>query len=258
MTSYLELGNKSFSMGQYSQALNYYLKALNEPVEDPDRLGDLYGNMGNVYGITGQMDEAVRFYEKAIEILRRQEDFGRLGSTFVNIGNLYSDRGELDPALSYYKKGLLLLEKEQKWDDLSTLYGNLSLLSLRQSDLSLALDYAHRSLEAAKRLKHPARMADALHRLAKAKDAEGRIKEARRFSELAYDHYSHLRDDMGSAMTLYHQASLYEKEGDLRGAIDCLYQVVAVDEKYKLPKLAENKEKLSNLRSRLRSASRAG
>lgn len=239
-------------MGRYSQALEYFLKALKEPLSDPDRLGDLYGNIGNVYGAMGRMDEAVGYYKKAVEILRREEDFSRLGMTFVNIGNLYSDQGELDSALNYYKKGLLLLEQERKWDELSTLYGNMSLLSLRQSDVASALGYAGQALNCAERLKNPERMADALHRLAKAKEAGGFIAEARRFSELAYDHYSHLRNELGCAMTLYHQAGLYEKQGDYKGAVDCLTRVVAIDEKYKLPKLAENRERLAKLRLKIR------
>ncbi|HEY5648523.1 MAG TPA: hypothetical protein VIU33_03420, partial [Nitrospiria bacterium] len=49
---------------------------------------------------------------------------------------------------------------------------------------------------------------------------------------------------------LYHQAGLYEKEGDIKGAVDCLTQVVAIDEKYGLPKLSENRNRLANLRSK--------
>ncbi|HSG05004.1 MAG TPA: hypothetical protein VLB09_01270, partial [Nitrospiria bacterium] len=146
----------------------------------------------------------------------------------------------------------LLLEQERKWDELSTLFGNMSLLSLRQSDVTAALGYADQALDCAKHLKNPARMADALHRLAKAQEADGHLKEARRLSELAYDHFSHLRNELGCAMTLYHQAGLYEKLGDMKSAADCLVRVVAIDEKYSLPKLAENRKRLSELRSRLR------
>ena len=218
---------------------------------DSELLADLYGNLGNIYGVTGKVPEAIVYYKKAVEILRREEDYSRLGATFVNIGNLYSDQGNLDQAVHHYKQGLLLLEQEGRWDELSTLYGNLSLLAVKRADMASSETYAEKGLASAERLKRPERMADALHRLAKAKDANGKLVEAKRRSESANALYSQLRNEMGCAMTLYHQTALYEKMGDGQGAIDCLSQVVAIDEKYQLPKLEENKKRLKKLREKI-------
>jgi hypothetical protein len=44
-----------------------------------------------VYGASGQVEQAVVYYQKAVEILRCKEDYGRLELPF-NIGNLYADR----------------------------------------------------------------------------------------------------------------------------------------------------------------------
>jgi len=145
-----------------------------------------------------------------------------------------------------------LLEQERKWGELATVYGNLSLLSLKESDSPSALDYAEKGLGFAKRLNQPAQLADAYHRLAKAKEAMGEAEKALRYSETAYAFYDQLNDEMGCAMTLYHQASLYEKKGDNESAIRCLERVVAIDEKYGLPKLSENKSRLEKLRAKLK------
>jgi protein O-GlcNAc transferase len=255
--SYQQLGNNAFSQGHYTKALQYYQKALGDVRGDPDLVADLYGNIGNVYSATGQIKKAIHYYQKTIEILRREEDYGRLGTTFANIGNLYADQEEYTRAIQFYKKALLLLEKEKKWDELSTLYGNLSLLSLKQSHHQAALDYAEKGLTHAKRLKHPRRLADIMHRLAKVKGTLGRVEESQRLSEGAYTLYAQLQDEIGCAMTLYHQASLYEEKGDLESAIRCLEQVVAIDEKYGLPKYTENKIRLQKLRTQMNSGSRS-
>jgi tetratricopeptide (TPR) repeat protein len=58
-TSLLELGNTAFSQGNYRRALDYYQKGLEAARGDPDLLADLYGNIGNVYGASGQVEQAV-------------------------------------------------------------------------------------------------------------------------------------------------------------------------------------------------------
>lgn len=53
---------------------------------------------------------------------------------------------------------------------------------------------------------------------------------------------------MGSVTTLYHQAGLLETQHDIEGAIRCMEQVIIIDKKYNLPKLAENEARLARLR----------
>ncbi len=251
--SYLQSGNEAFAKEDYASALAWYLKGLEAVRGDPDQLADLYGNIGNVYGATGQMDQAVVYYQKAVEILRREEDYGRLGTTYVNIGNLYTDRQEPLQAIHFYKQAALLLEREEKWEGLAVLYGNLSLASFQAADREGALAYGEKAMALAKRLNRPALLADAAHRLAKAKGAAGQIETAQLLSQQAYALYAQLKDEMGCAATLYHQTFLHEEKGDLQGAVRCLEQVVAFDEKYALPKLSENKARLSRLQARMKS-----
>ncbi|TAJ98755.1 MAG: tetratricopeptide repeat protein [Candidatus Manganitrophaceae bacterium] len=246
--AFQQLGNNAFAAGDYSAALRYYQKALDGSRGDPDQLADLYGNIGNVYGATGQIEQAIDCYKKAVEILRRGEDYARLGITYVNIGNLHADRGEVDQAVHFYKQGALLLEREKRWENLIILYGNFSMTLLKKSELSQALDYAEKGMALAKQLNRPALLADASHRLAKAKGANGEIDQAQRLSESAQALYAGQKNEMGCAATLYHQTSLHEQKGNLEGAIRCLEQVVAIDEKYGLPKLNENQARLSRLR----------
>ncbi|MFQ5780032.1 MAG: tetratricopeptide repeat protein [Nitrospiria bacterium] len=247
--TFMQQGNHSFSRGDYGSALSFYLKALEGVRKDPDPLADLYGNIGNVYGIIGEVDEAVGYYKKAMEILRRIEDYARLGVTYVNVGNLYTDHGNPERGIHYYKQGALLLEQSEKWEALTVLYGNLSLVLLQKSEHQTALEYAEKGMTLAKRLNRPKLTADALHRLAKAKEGVGEIEAAGRLSEAAYSVYHQIGDEMGRAATLYHQVSLHEMEGNLKAAIRCLKEVIAIDEKYMLPKLNENKMWLKRLQA---------
>ena len=243
----LNLGNTAFGQGHYRLALTHYLKGLEEMEGNPDLLSDFYGNIGNVYGITGRFDLAIQFYKKGAEILRREENYARLGTTFVNLGNLYADQRNIEQAIQFYKKGVLLLEEENQFDELSTVYGNLSLLAIQQEDLPGGLEYAEKGLSFAKRLNRPLRIADALHALARAKGHIGDLKSAISLSETAFTLFRQNKHEMGMAMTLFHQVNLFEKTGEIEKAIRALQEVVLIDEKYQLPKLTENRSRLSML-----------
>lgn len=240
-------GNVAFSRGDYGLALRLYIKALEGIRADPDPLADLYGNVGNVYAAIGDIDEAIKHYKKAMEILRSIEDYGRLGITYVNIGNLYADQGNLEKGTHYYKQGVLLLEKSEKWDALSVLYGNLSLALHRRSEYEAASEYANKGMILAKKRNRPKLIAEATHRLAKAKEGMGETQEAHRLSESASSLYIQIDDELGLASTRYHQVFLNEKRGDLEAAIRCLKEVVGIDERYRLPKLEKNKTWLNEL-----------
>jgi len=251
-TQIMQQGNEAFSGGHYPKALRHYKQALEGVREDPNPLADLYGNIGNVYAVTGKIDEAVLWYQKAITILRQLEDYSRLGMTYVNVGNLYMDQGDREKALHFYKQGLLLLENSQERAALSLLYGNLSRLYLQQSKALIALEYAEKAMVLATKLNRPKLIAEMFQKLAKAREGMGEIKAARASSESAYAIYQNMRDEMGCASALFHQVALYEKEGDLDAAISCLREVVAIDEKYQLPKLHDNKKRLKKLEARSR------
>jgi tetratricopeptide (TPR) repeat protein len=249
---FIQMGNNAFSQGDYAGALLHYQKALELVRGDPDLLADLYGNIGNVYGTTGQKEEAIFWYRKAVGILREKEDYSRLGTTFTNIGNLYSDQGDAKQAIHFYKQGIVLLEKEERWGELGVLYGNLSLLSMKEADNEAALEYAKKWMALAGKTKDLPRLADALHRLAKAKGAMGEPEEALRLSERSHALYLQLNDEMGCAATLYHQAALHEDMGSFPMSVSCLEKVIRIDEKYNLPKLSENRQRLSRLQEKLK------
>jgi len=251
--SLLNLGNSAFTRGQFRLALSHYLKGLESIEENPDLKTDFYGNIGNVYAASGEYDAAVLYYQKVVEIFRREENYARLGTTFVNIGNVYADQNKNDLAEQFYMKGALLLEQERQFNELSTLYGNLSLLSIARKDLAGGLEHAENALKFAKTMNDPIRIAEAFHAMARIHMHLGELRASLSFSESAYSLFARHHHEYGIAMTLFHQTGLFEKLGDLESAIRALEEVVRIDEKYHLPKLAENRARLLELNRKIRS-----
>jgi len=245
-------GNEAFARGDNRAALAFYQEALAVSRGDPDHLADLYGNLGNVYGTIGESASARVHYHKAIDILREKEDYVRLGVTFTNLGNLEVDQNNSDEAIHWYKQAALLLEREGRDAECATLYCNIALALRQKADLPAARSYAERALRLAETCRDLRLIAAAALRLSTVQRAAGEIDAALRQAEAAYTLYAQSSDEMGIAATLYHQAALYEARHDPDAACRCMEQVVQIDEKYHLPKLAENRARLSRLRAACR------
>jgi len=247
--SYAQLGNNAFVQGDYARALTFYNKAVALCSDlTSEEAADLYGNIGNVYGATGQLDQAVSFYQKAVERYRSHKHYAKLGSTYLNIGNLFLDKKAPQQAIHFYEEAEVLLACEKKWGELSVLYGNRSLICLSNGECENALSNAIKGLSFAKQSGLGREMANAHHRLAKAEEASGHINEALHQSISAYSIFSGLMDELGCAAVLYHQAGLYETKQDIEAATRCMEQVVSIDQKYNLPKRSENEMRLLRLR----------
>ena len=85
-----------------------------------------YGNLGNVYRMHGDLDQAVEHIEKALAI---ETELGRkegMAADYGNLGIVYKIRGELGRAREYWKQSVALysemgvphmVEKVQGWLD---------------------------------------------------------------------------------------------------------------------------------------------
>lgn len=67
--SHIKIGNIYFFSGNYTNALDFYLKGFELSDSSPDKpyLGILYNNLGNVYSIFQEHEQAIRQYEEGLK-----------------------------------------------------------------------------------------------------------------------------------------------------------------------------------------------
>ena len=103
--------------GQYEEALTYYQQALDICQVTGDRAGEgtSLNNIGGIYQLTGQYEKALTYYERALGI--RQEIGDRRGeaTTLHNIGLGYRSLGQCAEALTHYKKALDIRQEVGDW-----------------------------------------------------------------------------------------------------------------------------------------------
>jgi signal transduction histidine kinase len=118
-----EMGNKKWvaaacnsigiiyrNQGNYSQALEYYLKCLQimEELGNKKGIARTYNNIGDIYSRQGNYSRALECFLKSMKICRETGDKSILASTYRGMGTCYNALGENQKALDYLAKSLNL------------------------------------------------------------------------------------------------------------------------------------------------------
>ena len=181
--AYDKLGNLSLQAGQVTDALEYYqhglrisqqLAAANRTTDTSAKgkrnaaeaqrdLSISYNKLGNVYLKSGQVTEALEYYQKCLEIRQRlvaadatdaqaQRD---LSVSFEKLGDVHLKTGQVEQALTYYRKCLEIGQQlaaaaprdVQAQRDLSVSYEKLGDVGRQTGELTAALEHYQQSLE---------------------------------------------------------------------------------------------------------------
>jgi tetratricopeptide (TPR) repeat protein len=122
------IGSVFYSQGGYSEALEYYFKALkiNEEIDDKQGEASNLGNIGIVYEEQGNYSNALEYYFKALKI---NEEIGNKQGQAINLGNigdLYIKQKKYKEAEEYLKKAIEIGEELHIIYDLQSFYNSLS------------------------------------------------------------------------------------------------------------------------------------
>ncbi len=111
-----------------------------------DRLSSLYGTLGNLYNIQGQLYLALDYYQKALPIFQRNGWRESESILFYNVGELYLELGNNKSAEENYQKALdVALETNDSLMICGPLSG-LAMTALNTGRYDVALDCAKRSI----------------------------------------------------------------------------------------------------------------
>ncbi|CAF1997137.1 unnamed protein product [Rotaria magnacalcarata] len=152
------MGKLMLKVGHFDQAEELYNELLKGASDDSDR-AFIYHQLGWLKVDQGKYPEAIKFYEKALEIDRKTlpEDDASLASTYNNIALAYDNMGEYLKALEFYEKANKIYELSlpPNHPDLATSYNNIGLVYDNMGEYSKALEYYEKDLEITKKALPP-------------------------------------------------------------------------------------------------------
>ncbi|CAF1157201.1 unnamed protein product [Rotaria sp. Silwood1] len=149
-TGWYRMGELMLKVGHFNQAEELYNELLKNASNDSDR-ADIYHQLGWLKDDQGQYKEAVSFYEKSLEIERKNlpETHFSLASIYINIGLAYNNMGDYLKALEFYEKALKIRENALSPNnpDLATSYNNIGGVYKNIGNYSKALEFHEKALE---------------------------------------------------------------------------------------------------------------
>lgn len=101
---YLKMGNVYYSQGNYTNALELYIKGLKicETCKDQKEMSRFYNNIGNIYCIFQDYEKGISYYEKGYENSRIYDDKERGFKLLINLAGICSHINDTAKAKRYY------------------------------------------------------------------------------------------------------------------------------------------------------------
>jgi len=143
-----------------------------------DKLSFAYNAIGYHLAGLGEIDEALEYFQKALEIRVKLGDKRGIATQSNNIGMIYKDRGDLDKALEYYQKALEIGEELGDKKGVATRSNNIGMIYVEEKDLDKAIQYFKESLKLYLYLGNPNDITEAYQNLIHVYSLKGDKKKA--------------------------------------------------------------------------------
>ena len=183
-------------LGQIEQAEKYFEMLLKSLSQGHPKIGSVYVQLGNIYGMKGELNLALINYKKGHNIHQKRfsPNHPQIAMSFNNIGNIYARTGNYKAALEYYEQALKIFQKSYPRDNVKKAMTivNIALVHMDESKYTIALTDLWRAHAMFKRV-------------------------------LPHQHPS-------IARCLGHVARVYEKKHDLSFALDYYQQQLSMQE----------------------------
>lgn len=142
--------------GDMDVALTYYKKSVNVSMELQDTLGMSAGfnNIALIHYSQGNAQEALDFHYKSLDLSRGGNDLDGMGTSYSNIGIIYHDLKDYEKALEYYQKALEIGEKNNSKDLVETAKNNIAEVYMEYKAYDKALKLLEECLQLNTEMNH--------------------------------------------------------------------------------------------------------
>jgi tetratricopeptide (TPR) repeat protein len=136
-------GNMKQSLACLQQALD-----ISSMLEDPVPMARDLNNLASLYFKMGHVGKAIKTGEKALENLRGTSHQRFSGQIHGNLGTFYSVSGQLAEARNHWMKAIRLFTRTDAPEDIAWFYKNLAIVHYKQQNFSDALTALNQSIDA--------------------------------------------------------------------------------------------------------------
>ena len=210
------------ALDKRDDALRYFQQALQirQRLDDKRGIAVTLNVIAQIEDQNGQSDKALAAYQQAMKIRTDIGDKAGLGDTLVALGGFYQDRGRYDDALPLFKQALQVQRDLGSESNQGLCLNDIGLTYLSKGDYENALTYFQQALDLREKSQVPEDIAFALHNLAVTSEKMGQYDTALADYERALDLYRKAGDKGSAAMDSYGRGVLFGYQGRFGAAIN--------------------------------------
>lgn len=143
------LGMVYSKQGNYLQAIEYYMEALElaEVDNDKENTSIILNNIGAVYDAWGEYDKAIDYYQRSLRIKEEMGNRQGISNSLNNIGLVFSEWKKYDQAIANFKEALEIDMELGHQREMATRFNNIGLVYYKINNYDSALFYYRKALE---------------------------------------------------------------------------------------------------------------
>ena len=210
------LADLYYSLGDYSQAENYYGQSLKIAQELDDRSGiaSSLGNLGYIARYRGDYDKAEEYYLQSLQIRQELGDRSGIASSLDNLGYIAQYRGDLDKAEEYYLQSLQIRQELGDRSGIVSSLDNLGYIARDRGDYDKAEEYYLQSLQIGQEIEDRSDIAFSLSSLGHIARDRGDYDKAEEYYLQSLQIGQEIEDRSGIAFSLNNLSYITRARGD--------------------------------------------
>jgi len=188
------IGNIYHNLGKPDEALEYYQQALeiNRKLGYEQGTAHNLNNTGTLYNELGKHDEALKCQEEALEISQKFKDEQAIANSLTNIGIIYTDSGKPEEALKLFQEALEINKKNKHQEGIANVFNNIGLAHSKLKETDQALNYYEKALKINKKIGYKEGVATNLGNIGLIYITLGKSKEALKYYQEALEVFIHM------------------------------------------------------------------
>ncbi len=224
----INLGSAHANLSRYQQALRFYQQALEIAVKIGDRPTQVQAwvGLGNTYFSRGQYQAAIESHQKAKELAQAINDPENLINALSGLGSIYDSLGLSQQAIPFYEQALAVARKSHDQQGIAIALGNLGIAHASLKQYERAIDYDNQALKLPQAIKDPVGVVASLQGLGSIALAQRNFPDAIRFYEQALNLARRINDLNGIQIALVNLSVAYQTQGQIAQATQSAQRAV--------------------------------
>lgn len=221
VSSLLEIAN-FFYLRDPDSSISLALKAegISEKIDYNDGKSNSYGWLGYLYQQKGEINKALTYSLKSLELVRKKGDIEAESVLLNNIGYIFQEEKEFDNALEYYRQGLAIQQKINDHSGIAVSYNNIGLTYNQMGYVDSAVYYYKSSMTFREKAGDPKGIARTLTNISAIFKKENKLDSALVYIKKSVEIDESIVNKDGLSLDYFHLASIYALKGDLKKAIE--------------------------------------